>query len=476
MKNLKKVIILLFIFTICSIIQSYSQTVNKNNVFINQNFILSLESGISYGFTDYKTSNIEPMIRGSFEYYPIVKNNARLGLKLFGGGVKISASDDRGLIANNDEPNPRNIPLEIYTEIIQVGTILQFGLAFSESFISQFGIGATYMDFSPKDINSVRLLFNQQDKYDKNIISFIIEGGTKIKLSDRFSLNLSIAYYPTSTDYLDDISASKGNDSYLNGIIGVSYSISSDIDSDNDGILDKDDRCPNTPDKVKVDEYGCPLDSDKDGVADYLDHCNDTPMGTSVDINGCPMDSDKDGVADYLDKCSDTPVNAGVDSDGCPKDSDGDGVADYIDKCDNTPPGVKVDSVGCLILPDTTALEQDMFYQFILRGDDTFEPNSAKIIESSKLLLNEIAGYIKSQPSSKWRIEGYMDNQGSQSYLKKLSFDRAKAIQEYFVTQGLQPDQFALFGLGSSSPIANNDSQEGRSTNRRIIIIRENNK
>ncbi len=59
-------------------------------------------------------------------------------------------------------------------------------------------------------------------------------------------------------------------------------------DQDGDGVRDKDDMCPFTPEGVAVDARGCELDSDGDGVPDYLDKCPDTPLGTVVDTDGCP--------------------------------------------------------------------------------------------------------------------------------------------------------------------------------------------
>lgn len=58
-------------------------------------------------------------------------------------------------------------------------------------------------------------------------------------------------------------------------------------------------------------------DSDKDGVFDNKDKCPDTPQGVKVDATGCPLDGDKDGVPDYLDKCLETPAGMPVDKDGC---------------------------------------------------------------------------------------------------------------------------------------------------------------
>ncbi len=497
MRNYLTIYIVSFLVSFFAAKQINAQAAIANNDFLLQNFILSLESGINYGFTDYKTSNIEPGIRGSIEYFPIIINNARLGLKLFGGGTSLSFSDGRGSIQNNDEPNPREIPLDICTDIIQIGGSINFGLSLNESLISYLNVGAAYLIFSPKNSDGKILTFNSLKKYDKEIISIVLEGGLRYKLSDRFGLNFALSYYPTSTDYLDDISAAKSKDSFLSGLIGLSFALSSSPDSDNDGVPDNVDQCPNTPPGIKIDAFGCPLDSDNDGVLDYLDKCNDTPKNVSVDLYGCPVDTDKDGVPDYLDKCPETPVTLSVDNFGCPEDSDNDGILDSIDQCLNTPTGVMVDSKGCPVDSDADSVPDyldkcadtpqnskvdstgcpegtaETFYQFILRGNDTFESNTATLKEMAKILLSEIVNYMKSQPGSKWRIEGYMDNQGSTYLLKKLSYDRAKTIYEYLISQGLSADRFSVYGLGSSSPIANNDTAEGRSTNKRIIIIRE---
>jgi hypothetical protein len=118
-------------------------------------------------------------------------------------------------------------------------------------------------------------------------------------------------------------------------------------DDDNDGVVNKFDKCPNTPSYALVDENGCPYDEDGDGVPDYNDKCQGTPGDVRVDSVGCPVDSDGDRVADYLDNCPDTPKKAKVDAEGCPVDTDGDGVYDGIDKCPDTPKGTKVDAKGC---------------------------------------------------------------------------------------------------------------------------------
>ncbi|MDN4502573.1 di-heme oxidoredictase family protein [Alteromonadaceae bacterium BrNp21-10] len=94
-------------------------------------------------------------------------------------------------------------------------------------------------------------------------------------------------------------------------------------DSDNDGVLDNVDQCPNTPAGAEVDTLGCSIvgDSDNDGVLDDIDLCPNTAAGSEVDVIGCALipieDADNDGVADENDQCPATPANDLVDSLGC---------------------------------------------------------------------------------------------------------------------------------------------------------------
>ncbi len=63
-------------------------------------------------------------------------------------------------------------------------------------------------------------------------------------------------------------------------------------DSDNDGVIDSKDQCPNSPVGAVVDEKGCEIDSDMDGVVDSLDRCPNTPKGNIVDEQGCSLKVD----------------------------------------------------------------------------------------------------------------------------------------------------------------------------------------
>ncbi len=77
-----------------------------------------------------------------------------------------------------------------------------------------------------------------------------------------------------------------------------------------------------------------------------------------------PKDSDGDGVIDANDRCPGTPAGARVDANGCPVDSDGDGVYDYQDACPNTAAGVKVDAKGCEVVEAAEKVVIDMRLNF----------------------------------------------------------------------------------------------------------------
>jgi OmpA-OmpF porin, OOP family len=231
-------------------------------------------------------------------------------------------------------------------------------------------------------------------------------------------------------------------------------------DSDKDGVIDSKDACPNTPEGVKVDSVGCPLDADGDGVPDYLDKCPNTPKGVKVNSSGCPLDTDGDGVPDYLDKCPDTPSGVKVNSSGCPLDSDGDGVPDYLDKCPDTARDLKVTADGCPILIKKE-VTKDLHIQF--------DFNKADIKPEYDSNLKEAADFMNKYPQTTTVIEGHTDSVGKPKYNQTLSQKRADSVRDYLIKNfNISPDRISTKGYGEDKPIASNDTEEGRSQNRRI--------
>jgi outer membrane protein OmpA-like peptidoglycan-associated protein len=132
-------------------------------------------------------------------------------------------------------------------------------------------------------------------------------------------------------------------------------------DRDGDGVVDDKDECIDVPaGRFPIaDKPGCPADRDGDDVIDEKDRCVDVPAGDKPDPKkaGCPLDTDKDGVPDDKDECVYVPRGKLPDParNGCPLDTDKDGVFDTDDKCVDVPQGLNPDpdpeKKGCP-LPD----------------------------------------------------------------------------------------------------------------------------
>jgi outer membrane protein OmpA-like peptidoglycan-associated protein len=240
-------------------------------------------------------------------------------------------------------------------------------------------------------------------------------------------------------------------------------------DSDGDGVWDGLDQCVGTPQGATVDAKGCPTDADADGVYDGVDQCGDTPRGATVDARGCPADSDGDGVMDGIDQCASTPKGATVDEKGCPKDSDNDGVPDGIDTCPDTPAGLRVDAAGCPI--EVTERETELLDTGMIRLQNVnFETGKSTLLEESFTALDEVGVILTKWPQLQIEIGGHTDSRGSIALNQTLSEARAQAVKDYLVGKftALAAAQLTVKGYGESRPIAKNTSALNMAKNRRV--------
>ncbi|SEU22298.1 Ig-like domain-containing protein [Stigmatella erecta] len=258
------------------------------------------------------------------------------------------------------------------------------------------------------------------------------------------------------------------------------------VDSDGDGLMDHEDRCPNEPEDKDgfQDEDGCPdPDNDQDTIPDVADKCPNEPETVNgfEDVDGCPdevpppADSDGDGLTDDKDRCPNAPEDKDgfQDEDGCPDpDNDKDGIPDTADKCINEPEvinGVN-DEDGC---PDegkvNVRVEGKKF--FILQKVH-FATNKDVILERSFSLLKQVAAVLRANPQlTKVRVEGHTDSQGSDAFNMDLSDRRAKSVRKYLIEkENIAAERLEAVGYGETQPVDTNATAAGRENNRRVIF------
>lgn len=142
-------------------------------------------------------------------------------------------------------------------------------------------------------------------------------------------------------------------------------------------------------------------------------------------------------------------------------DKDRDGVRNKFDNCPDV--AGTISNKGCPEIPET---DRDVMRR-AMEGL-FFETGSSNIKSESLPILQNVANLLKVHPEYNLSINGHTDNTGGDDLNLKLSQDRADAAKQYLVNQGISADRISATGYGSSKPIQSNDTEEGRSKNRRV--------
>jgi len=373
---------------------------------------------------------------------------------------------------------------------IRIGRYLADGFSLVGSIkankISQVGDMASNLSFANINLDVKYNICKEGKKL--NPYTFVGGGYTWLEKEDAGSLNggLGLEYWITKNVGFFVESAYKHTFDnnvlpYFQHSAGLAVKFGG-VDTDGDGVFDKDDACPN--EKGLVQFNGCP-DRDGDGIVDSKDNCPD--VAGLVEFNGCP-DTDKDGVIDSKDDC---PNVAGVVAlNGCP-DTDGDGIADKNDKCpkvagpkaNNGCPYADTDKDGVLDkddkcpkvagtkankgCPEVTKEVQAKLNEYA----KVIYFDSAKATFKNKTIatLDAIVVIMKKYPTAKFNIEGHTDSQGSNKFNQALSQKRAQAVVDYLRNHGVNSTMNAV-GYGEDKPIASNRTRAGRAKNRRVEI------
>lgn len=135
-------------------------------------------------------------------------------------------------------------------------------------------------------------------------------------------------------------------------------------------------------------------------------------------------------------------------------------IGDKMDKqakeIKETLPGAEVERVGEGI--KVTLNENTVNFDF----------NSANLTTLAKTNLDKLVTVLKNNPDTNINIYGHTDSIGTDAVNLRISSQRAAAVKNYFVANGISASRMFTEGLGKSSPIASNDTDAGRAKNRRV--------
>jgi len=204
-------------------------------------------------------------------------------------------------------------------------------------------------------------------------------------------------------------------------LVGISYRpksrterglapLASDVDTDNDGIVDSKDQCKTRPE-------------DKDGYKDD---------------DGCPdIDDDLDGVLDVADKCRREPetYNGYNDDDGCP------------------------DTLPADLSASTGVLENVVFHQA-----------STRLYHRARRPLRKLVAVLEKYPKVRIILIGHTDNKGDADARLLLSKMRADVVRKLLIAMGIDDSRITTVGRGGAQPLFDNDTRRNRFKNNRIEL------
>ncbi|MEO0403638.1 MAG: PorP/SprF family type IX secretion system membrane protein [Bacteroidota bacterium] len=300
------------------------------------------------------------------------------------------------------------------------------------------------------------------------------------------------------------------------------------LDSDDDGVADDMDRCPDVPGDPK--NLGCPgkIDSDGDGLTDDVDLC---PFIYGLAIqSGCP-DTDGDGIADIDDACP--TVYGALNLMGCP-DSDRDGVSDKEDACPTifglvqlkgcpdskmgtvqyTTPGTYTMTPNLNVPAPMTYVPaplvqqqpqanlmytnpQHNVYQSYTDGYQgyartypynqgvrdystamvldnffvLFEKDSWELSYEAKKQLRDYVIALGMNKEYKLLISGHTDQDGTPGYNIELGQKRAEAVASYLYEFGLEQGRIITISYGEHKPYSSSYTMESMARNRRVEVM-----
>ena len=248
-------------------------------------------------------------------------------------------------------------------------------------------------------------------------------------------------------------------------LLSVGYEPEVVVDTDNDGLPDREDRCPDQAEDFDGHE-------DADGCPDALNPVRllfRDPYGYPVDDLVLSMVNEDDDTEAGGSAKVDTLLTAGVWS----VTGTAPGFDDFEDDF-TVEEGEPFEAV--FVLNPAAPPPQVRVTRQAIRITDKiyFEVNENTIRPDSFAILSAIATTMLAHPEVKRvRVEGHSDSRSSDAYNLELSQERSEAVRQFLIEKGVSPDRLVAVGKGEREPLDSRENPDAWELNRRVEFLIE---
>lgn len=122
------------------------------------------------------------------------------------------------------------------------------------------------------------------------------------------------------------------------------------------------------------------------------------------------------------------------------------------------------------VVPQDVPMEAKKGRRYALNGVN-FEQSQTTMLQGSEAKLREVLQFLTDNPRVSIEVIGHTDRTGDERQNQRLSEFRARAVANWLFNHGIDPQRIQTSGKGSSEPVADNGTEEGKAQNRRIEVM-----
>lgn len=293
--------------------------------------------------------------------------------------------------------------------------------------------------------------------------------GCRYYFNNNWSIFAQSEYVTTTTDAWDGYDYGTGRDQMIKSSLGLKYAFGRGKHVDQT-LAWQDNR---------VDRMQARMDEQVNAAVKNINDSVNKTLNAYMNRPGT-KDSDDDGIVDKFDKCPDV---AGLFSNnGCPPIEEAEKEKAKEEAAGAAVDKASGGNVAVVPVPASGGsggsskggrLSEDEKYRLkneilVEMYPVRFNHNSYQLTAQAYEHLNTVAVVLRNNPSYKVALKGYTDDVGSASYNKKLAEQRANAVAEYLYGRGIDKSRVRIEANGQENPLDDNSSRIGKANNRRV--------